>query len=359
MKYKSSEPPRPAGINIRSNTNSARVPESLIGGHITLSGQTNKVCDKCCTSLNVQGIISCHTEEYSRAVRFLLRIAPSAQNLPFAEAWNSWIRCRGRKTQWGKSEAWLCNDHVSTSRVAVPCRFVPRCRAYTLSYSTMTYMSLMLGSLLASATVLEFCSVSASLSELPSLACLSSIWRPSTTIAGCTHGLHGPPILGSRRPGAYLRRKERRTVGNGGLGGQSRPSDPQHPREKWTSTDVARIGFVGESVAPILVLIGVKPDILSGEDGRIVAEECNLLLVASGIPDVEVEVREAVALQRRDIWILQRIREAIDDISSVEEGNRERRVSQLEYMSSKGAQPSLRVRVPRAGSKHNPDRVPN
>ena len=160
-------------------------------------------------------------------------------------------------------------------------------------------------------------------------------------------------------PGAYLRRKERRTVGNGGLGGQSRPSDPQHPREKWTSTDVARIGFVGESVAPILVLIGVKPDILSGEDGRVVAEECKLLLVASGIPDVEVEVREAVALQRRDIWILQRIREAIDDISSVEEGNRERRVSQLEYMSSKGAQPSLRVRVPRAGSKHNPDRVPN
>ena len=63
---------------------------------------------------------------------------------------------------------------------------------------------------------------------------------------------------------------------------------------KWTSTDVARIGFVGESVAPILVWIGVKPNTLSGEVGLAVAKECKQLLVASEILDVEVEIRESV-----------------------------------------------------------------
>ncbi|KAL6301212.1 hypothetical protein BKA93DRAFT_828484 [Sparassis latifolia] len=63
---------------------------------------------------------------------------------------------------------------------------------------------------------------------------------------------------------------------------------------KWTSTDVARIGFVGESVAPVVVWIGVKPDTLCGEDGLAVAQECKQLLVANEILDVEVEIRESV-----------------------------------------------------------------
>jgi hypothetical protein len=64
--------------------------------------------------------------------------------------------------------------------------------------------------------------------------------------------------------------------------------------DQWTSTDVARIGFVGESVAPILIWIGIKPGTLSGEDGLAVAKECKQLLVASEIYDVEVEICESV-----------------------------------------------------------------
>ena len=102
-------------------------------------------------------------------------------------------------------------------------------------------------------------------------------------------------------PEAYLPRKELRTVGNHPL--KAVWEDDLALRihnileskgVKWTSTDVARIGFFGESVAPVLVWIGVKPDALSGEDGLAVAKECKQLLVADEILDVEVEIRESV-----------------------------------------------------------------
>jgi hypothetical protein len=63
---------------------------------------------------------------------------------------------------------------------------------------------------------------------------------------------------------------------------------------KWTSMDIVRIGFERESVAPVIVWIGVKLDTLSGKDGFAAAKECKKLLVANDIHDVEVEIRELV-----------------------------------------------------------------
>lgn len=125
------------------------------------------------------------------------------------------------------------------------------------------------------------------------------------------HGLHSKPVLVARTgtdtweppagPEAYLRRKELRTVGNHPLKAvwednlALRIHDILESKGvKWTSTDIARIGFVGESGAPTVVWIGVKPDTLSGEDGLAVAKECKQLLVASEILDVEVEIRESL-----------------------------------------------------------------
>lgn len=62
---------------------------------------------------------------------------------------------------------------------------------------------------------------------------------------------------------------------------------------QWTSTDVVRIGYV-EKPAPVILWIGVRPDTLSGEDGRAVASQCKQLLEAHDILDVDVEIRESV-----------------------------------------------------------------
>ncbi|GBE88164.1 predicted protein [Sparassis crispa] len=85
---------------------------------------------------------------------------------------------------------------------------------------------------------------------------------------------------------AYLLRKELRTVGNHPLKAVWEDnlalrihSILESKGVKWTSTDVARIGFVGD---------------LCGEDGLAVAKECKQLLVANEILDVEVEIRESV-----------------------------------------------------------------
>jgi hypothetical protein len=63
---------------------------------------------------------------------------------------------------------------------------------------------------------------------------------------------------------------------------------------KWTSMDFVQIGVVVESVAPVIVWIGVKPDTISGEDGVAAAKECKKLLVANDTFDVELEIRESV-----------------------------------------------------------------
>ncbi|KAF8268552.1 hypothetical protein EI94DRAFT_1682709, partial [Lactarius quietus] len=134
------------------------------------------------------------------------------------------------------------------------------------------------------------------------------------------HGLHFKPVLVAwtgtdtweppTSPEAYLRRKELRTIGNHSLKAvwDSEDNVALHnhdiiePKEvEWTSTDVARIGFVGEFAAPILVWIGVKPDTLSGEeDGLAVAKECKQLLVAIRILEVEGEIRQSVVTRYVD-----------------------------------------------------------
>lgn len=62
---------------------------------------------------------------------------------------------------------------------------------------------------------------------------------------------------------------------------------------KWTSTDVLRIGYVGECAAPVVIWIGVTPDTLSHQDGLVVAKACKELLAVHNITDMEVEIREA------------------------------------------------------------------
>ncbi|TCD60356.1 hypothetical protein EIP91_010316 [Steccherinum ochraceum] len=63
----------------------------------------------------------------------------------------------------------------------------------------------------------------------------------------------------------------------------------------WTSLDVVRIGFVDEPKvsAPVVLWIGVELESLSSDVGNDVALECKELLLAHGIGDVEVEIREA------------------------------------------------------------------
>jgi len=125
------------------------------------------------------------------------------------------------------------------------------------------------------------------------------------------YGLYSKPVLIARTgnnaweeptgPEAYLLPKELRTVGNHPLQEvwEDELSDRMHKileREgvRWTSTDVARIGFVAESWAPVCIWIGVEPNTLSREDGFNIAQECKKLLVANNIHDVEVEIRESV-----------------------------------------------------------------
>jgi len=61
----------------------------------------------------------------------------------------------------------------------------------------------------------------------------------------------------------------------------------------WTSIDIVRIGYAGESFPPLILWIGVEPDSLSLEDGATVAYSCHQILVESRITDVDVEIRES------------------------------------------------------------------
>ena len=125
------------------------------------------------------------------------------------------------------------------------------------------------------------------------------------------NGLHSQAILVARSstdiwkppsgPEAYLRCKELKTVGDHPLKSVWEDDLALQIHDilksegiQWTSTDVARIGFVGESIAPVVIWIGVKPNTLSGKDGLVVATKCKELLTARNILDVEVEIRESV-----------------------------------------------------------------
>ncbi|PUU81851.1 hypothetical protein B9Z19DRAFT_970565 [Tuber borchii] len=124
-------------------------------------------------------------------------------------------------------------------------------------------------------------------------------------------GLPSRPILVARTgydrwemptgPGAWLPHKELRTVGIHNLNEvwEERVAPAIHNtlesnRVEWTSTDVARIGYVGESAATIVIWIGVKPGTLSRDYGHTVALQCKEILTTAGIHDVEVEIRESI-----------------------------------------------------------------
>jgi len=61
----------------------------------------------------------------------------------------------------------------------------------------------------------------------------------------------------------------------------------------WTSTDLVRIGKVGDSSPPVILWIGVKPKTLTREDANIAALSCLNILLEFNITDVHVEIRES------------------------------------------------------------------
>ena len=124
-------------------------------------------------------------------------------------------------------------------------------------------------------------------------------------------GLPSSPVLVARTgttrwkaptgPEAYRKLKDLRVVGNHALKEvwEDNLALKLHAlldsmEVKWTSTDVVRIGNVGESSAPVILWIGVMPASLSGHDGIVVAFKCRELLVEYDIADVDVEIRESV-----------------------------------------------------------------
>ena len=62
---------------------------------------------------------------------------------------------------------------------------------------------------------------------------------------------------------------------------------------KWTSTDIVRIGVVGESSAPVILWIGVTPKSLDSENANTAAFRCLDVLKEANITDVHVEIRES------------------------------------------------------------------
>ncbi|KDQ64793.1 hypothetical protein JAAARDRAFT_238133 [Jaapia argillacea MUCL 33604] len=124
-------------------------------------------------------------------------------------------------------------------------------------------------------------------------------------------GLTSVPILVGRSgttpweapgaPKAYLKLKELGTVGRHAITkvwedhlGRKVVAHLDSKQVAWTSIDVVRIGYVGESPHPVIVWIGVQPESLSVEDGNKVARSCQEILVQSGIIDVDVEIRESL-----------------------------------------------------------------
>jgi hypothetical protein len=123
-------------------------------------------------------------------------------------------------------------------------------------------------------------------------------------------GLPSAPVLVARTsttpweeptgPEAYRTVKELRPVGNHTLKEvwEGNLALKLHDlldsmKVQWTSTDVVRVGKTGESFAPVVLWIGVRPASLSGYDGLDVASKCRELLVEHDITNVDVEIRES------------------------------------------------------------------
>lgn len=84
---------------------------------------------------------------------------------------------------------------------------------------------------------------------------------------------------------AYPKLKELRPIGNHAIAGvwqsgmATRVCTLLDSMEvQWTSMDVVRIGYAGESSAPAVLWIGVTPASLSGDYGVVVASSCLELL---------------------------------------------------------------------------------
>ncbi|EKM61448.1 uncharacterized protein PHACADRAFT_24643 [Phanerochaete carnosa HHB-10118-sp] len=124
------------------------------------------------------------------------------------------------------------------------------------------------------------------------------------------YGLYSAPVLVARTstapwevpgPEAFPKAKELRTVGNHTL--QKVWEESLAPKlhavldstkVDWTCTDVVRVGYTGESSAPVILWIGVVPASLSGDDGVVVAFKCLEVIREYDIADIEVEIRESV-----------------------------------------------------------------
>ncbi|KAF8500381.1 hypothetical protein F5888DRAFT_1610419 [Russula emetica] len=63
---------------------------------------------------------------------------------------------------------------------------------------------------------------------------------------------------------------------------------------KWTSIDVVRIGYDGESFAPVIFWIEVIPASLSSAEGIILARKCREIIEEYRITDVDVEIHQPV-----------------------------------------------------------------
>ncbi|KAG0123145.1 hypothetical protein HOY82DRAFT_511576 [Tuber indicum] len=127
------------------------------------------------------------------------------------------------------------------------------------------------------------------------------------------YGLYSRPVLVARTgtdiwecptgPEAYLHPKQLRPIGNHPLKDvwEDHLAAQVHKilnskEVQWTSTDVARIGFVRENVTPVVIWIGVLPNTLTNPDGLDVAMQCKQVLLVNDIVDVEVEIRESTVI---------------------------------------------------------------
>jgi len=135
------------------------------------------------------------------------------------------------------------------------------------------------------------------LSDLEAMRYYYGLWSNPVLVARTGKDTWQPPT----GPEAYFQPKELRPVGNHIIKDiwpdtlAFQIHDILNSNSvKWTSTDVVRIGFIGTLGAPVCIWVGVIPNTLSRMDGLTVAQQCRQLLVANGIHDVEVEIRESV-----------------------------------------------------------------
>jgi hypothetical protein len=87
-------------------------------------------------------------------------------------------------------------------------------------------------------------------------------------------------------------------------------------RVDWSTTDVVRIGYVGEPSGNVVLWIGANPDSLSYEFGIDAALECKMLLLNYGINDVDLEIRQSKIIQSSGPQLFQPI-DPLDPVADV------------------------------------------